>query len=647
MPFSDVATFIKLEDSDVEDFMEMLAGEVALYDNEMGHLNSALQRQEELVQSGFHNEAKKEWEQFLEQETTGQNQSFFALFSIKREDIARGKMFLLDFRCREEFPNFDPRTGPKDVAEEMRSIPKFATLYAVVSRLDAYIGTDISGEDPALERALLERYQEARKYVEEAEKNNKNGPFASNESGSHGQKVLGAFDNDGNTPDQASDAASNKGQANDEFSPSSKKKKAPSKSTKKTMTKAATELVNKKLSPKTATPRNKTKDKVPTTLPPSSLRIVTNSEDLNTPEQLPTLSPTLPLFSLSRTWNPKNASSPIVHPRIPYRSPSSPISHSWNTHDAANTNEEANLTEQCPIWMDMASCQKPQKQVESVFESQATQTPVFSTKKPSRAETKLDLIELFNSDPSSSIEQVISTAVAADLVKKLRAYVDKLDGLDSAKADHVNHVPIASASMDRTPSQADITDLKTEEDAKTEAIKEGDATAAPKAENPEKVIDSHLDLAGQETVEGVTKSETTRHYDAYILETGGTKNAVHSHLDRSKASNEGYNELEPAGIIVTTVFDDEKNQVKATTGPKGLSLKEIAEAPESSTTKDKFSATNEVKKMLVNQPEIEKALEGKSSDNGTKFSKKRNRTPLPDSPLPATKKQRVEKKKGC
>jgi hypothetical protein len=626
MQFLAIVEFFQLDDSDLDQFMEMLASELALFDKEMSRLDGILQRQDDLVRAGLPDQAKKEWDEFMVQETTGNDRPQFALYSVKPEDVGRGKCFLLDFRTREEYHDFDPNTASEGDLEAMNCIPKFATVHAAVTRLDDYIGTAVHCDDPVFEKALLKDYQEAVQYIKEAEMI-ENALTASTESGSHGHEGQGASDNYATTPTQASDVVSNNGEADDETTPPKKK---ATKSTKNTKTRASTELVNKKLSPKKATPKTKNKNKgAPPSLPPSSLRNVTNSEDLNTPNQSRAPSTTPPLFSPASTWIPSIASSPIVHPRVPSRSVSPIASLGEDKRDAANTHEEVARSEQNPTELDPAYSQTTTKPVVDGVESEAAQTPIPSIEKPSGAENKSDVTKLLTAKSSASIEQALTNAVAAELLEKLRAYVDTFtDGADGIKGGHVDDLPVSSASTDKTPSQANATDLKTESAAKTEVVKEADGAAAPKVEKTENSIGSPLDLTAQETVKGVAKTDTTDHHGAQILETDTTENAVHGNVDLLKTTNEGGNEVASAKVDVPTILNDGKTQEKSTT------VKENAE-PELSTDK-------EVNDKTVNQPGTEKVSEEMTGDTGAKSSKKRTRTPLPDSPLPAAKKQRVE-----
>jgi hypothetical protein len=166
MPFYDAVSFIQLEENEIEKFIKIVEREIACQDGERERIARANDRQMKLIESGNTAQTREKWEAFMEEEIHGENSWEPALFSISRDDVERAKLFLRDFRYREEFPEYDPRTTPTNVIEEMNAIPPYLTLQNIISRLSTYEGVDVTFVNLEFERGLLDMFFEAKQFME-------------------------------------------------------------------------------------------------------------------------------------------------------------------------------------------------------------------------------------------------------------------------------------------------------------------------------------------------------------------------------------------------------------------------------------------------------------------------------------------------
>jgi hypothetical protein len=342
MPFYDAASFIQLEDSEIKEFIRIVEREIASQDGEGERIARANNRQTELIMSGNTAQAREEWEAFMEEEIHGEHSWEPALFSISRDDVERAKLFLRDFRYREEFPEYDPKTTPAHAIEEMNAIPPYLTLQSIISRLSTYEGVAVTFVSLEFERGLLDMFFEAEQFMEEynhranlgeldnpedmpgeeyeesdnldsvqpqeqEQPNNLNRFQAKEHEQPHNldslrprqykkpRKSVG-FESDAyeepEDPAQDDDAA---------FEPERKKKKKKA-SAKRTTTKDK-EAIDSGV--KKPTKKHNPKPKLKATLPPSRLREVTNAQEDETPEP----SRTSALFP---TATPENAINSAV-----------------------------------------------------------------------------------------------------------------------------------------------------------------------------------------------------------------------------------------------------------------------------------------------------------------------------------------------
>jgi hypothetical protein len=167
MPFYDAVSFIQLEENEIEKFIKIVEREIACQDGERERIARANDRQMKLIESGNTAQTREKLEAFMEEEIHGENSWEPALFSISRDDVERAKLFLRDFRYREEFPEYDPRTTPTNVIEEMNAIPPYLTLQNIISRLSTYEGVDVTFVNLEFERGLLDMFFEAKQFMEE------------------------------------------------------------------------------------------------------------------------------------------------------------------------------------------------------------------------------------------------------------------------------------------------------------------------------------------------------------------------------------------------------------------------------------------------------------------------------------------------
>ena len=629
LPFYDAFEYIQLSDEEVAQFMEMIKNEVVEYDDETNRILRATKRQEELVLAGYPELAREDWNSFMENEINGQRSPSFATFSISAYSVHRANMFLLGFRMHQD----------TIYSTEVGTRPIYNIVVEAVLRLTSYIGTDISCEDPAFERDLLEQYNEALDYLAAVNQANENAIAAAKALEEHNLKKSSLSGTETQTFAQVPEYADYENNSDEEpYAPPSKKKKVALKATKTPKTIAATKLLNKKLETKKATNKGRGRARTKLDLPPSSLRQVTNSTDLTTPEPP---SPMPALFSPASTWIPSICSSPIEHPRI--ASPSPPPSSGYGQDGLAKNSDETPNDEQSSPEADLVSTSDSSvPPTEEPGESDATQAPPSTSKKPANNENKPDAAEISTSTAIASTKDESEKATPPVLEKLATCPEESQNGIAGAGSS-AEGGSTPYSSIKKTPGQAtDITDCKIEgADAKTETVGHVGASTASTVstvkkdgDKVEKDTASKLNIGDHKNVESNAKTEIIGQHDTPALKEDGhkAKNGSDGQLGLSEAANTGGEELKSTQVNIPVVSDEEEKGKTASADQQGPSVKEETDESEPSTTENPNpSAAVQTENTIINCLANKEATKQNGvDDEGFKVLKKRARGDTPD-----------------
>lgn len=506
MPFYNAATFIELQDGQITEFMKWVGDEVINYDDDFHRVRLATKRQHELIKAGLVDQANTEWDLFMKNEIEGENKRprKHATFSISREAIDLATIFLLDHRYHEEFPYYDPQTTPQHVIDEIEAIPTSDTLFLVVTRLESYVGTDVSFENPIFERNLVNMYYEA---AQECYKYNN---AATNCDSGNALEAPKDLDNQGHQELNPSGIPQSQQSENtdhpveaeepskpaewifvdepdfddDDYEPAPKKRKT----TKKPQTQAALKLVTKALVQKPPTQKGRLRARNKPTPSPSKLRHVTRSDDLKTPEP----SPTTRCSPAASSSTADDFVSPIVYVASNATSPGLSFDNDQNGHESLSTAEKA-----------VDDDNKPESaQVNTV-------TSEISTEKASK-----------EAIPSSHEERSASCAE------------DPKDELDDAKA--------SATSIKKTADQVEPMNHKAAGDGtKTQVIGGLDALATAKDEgDTEKKPDDHLKFSNRTNGGGEEMKSTEFNLSAVADEQNGKTASTEKDCSVTKKGDE-------------------------------------------------------------------------------------------------------------
>lgn len=642
MPFYDVFTFIQLTDNEVAEFMKMIQNEVVDYDDEMNRILRANKHQEQLIMSGQPELAREEWNSFMEQEISCQRSRSYATFSISEYAVNRANAFLLDFHCRPDV--VDSETASNHAMEEVDIRPTLNTVIGVFFRLTSYIGTDVTFEDLTFERDLLEKYNEAQDYIAAASQANENAIAASKALGSHNLKEQSQSCTKTQKPAQAPEYAEYEDDSNEEpYEPPSKKKKTALKATKTPKAIAGNKLLSKKLETKKATPKGRARARNKPNLPPSSLRQVTNSTEIKTPEPP---SPVPPLFSPGSTWVPSICSSPIEHPRA--ASPSPPPFFGDDQYGLENSYEAPNDERSTPEIDPTSTSDSSTKSNEDAGEPDATQTPTSISEKPPSNDSKPDAVEVTITTAVTSTEDRSERANPSGPEEKIKAFAEESQkSLNGVKSAHAEDGSAPSTSIEKVPVEAtNLTNIKSKSDAKPETVSLVSASSAKKDEvEAEKDTASQLDIENHKNAESDAKTDVSGQHNAPALEEDGreAEHVANAELGLSKAANTGGEDLESTEVNTPPAADEEEKGETASADQQGPSVKGEADESKPSTTENlNPSAAMQTENETINSSATEEAtrINGGGND-GFKVSKKRVRGELSDDEPSKVKKQRI------
>lgn len=158
MMFHDAAFFIRLDHNGIHKFIKMITAEVDDHEAEFARIVHATTRKINLLKSGRIYQAKEEWDDFIEREIHGERPYTPLVAFIRKREIEKAKAFILDFKFREEIPNYNPNSS--------MVAPRFDTVQRVIRRLDCYVYTDATENFIRFAIDLLDEYSHALGYAE-------------------------------------------------------------------------------------------------------------------------------------------------------------------------------------------------------------------------------------------------------------------------------------------------------------------------------------------------------------------------------------------------------------------------------------------------------------------------------------------------